>query len=38
MTDSTTVTSLSANLLQKINSATDHLCQVMLNRTLSCKF
>jgi len=38
MTDGMTVTSLSASLLQKINSAMDHLCQVMLNQTLSREF
>ena len=38
VTDGVTVTSLSASLLQKISVATDHLCQIALNRTLSRKF
>jgi len=31
VTDSVTVTSLSANLLQNISAATDSLCQIKLN-------
>jgi len=34
ITDCVTVTSLAASLLQKISVATDHLCQIMLNRKL----
>jgi len=38
VTDGLTVMSLSASLLQKISAATDRLCQIALNRTLSRKF
>ena len=35
VTDGVTVMSLSASLLQKISVATNHLCQIVLNRKLS---
>jgi hypothetical protein len=38
VTDAMTVTSLSASLGHKISVATFHLCQIMLNWTLSHKF
>jgi hypothetical protein len=38
VTDDVTVTSLPATFLQKMGSATDHLCQIALNQPLSCKF
>ena len=38
MTDGVTVTSFSANLLQKVSVAMDHLCQIALNQKLSSKF
>ena len=38
VTDAMTVTSLSASLRHKMSAATFHLCQIMLNWTLSHKF
>jgi len=38
VTDIVTVMSLSASLLQKVSAATDHLCQITLNRKLLHKF
>ena len=32
------VASLSASLPQRISAAMDHLCQIMLNQKLLCKF
>jgi len=36
--DGVTVKSLSSSLIQKISVATDRLCQITLNQTLSCNF
>ena len=38
MTDGMRVASLSASLQHNKNAAMDHLCQIMFNWTLSCKF
>ena len=38
VTDGITVTSLSTNFLQKVSAATDHLCQIAINRILLHKF
>jgi hypothetical protein len=38
VTDDVTVMSLPASLLQKVRVTTDRLCQIALNRKLSCQF
>jgi len=38
MTDDVTVLSLSASLQHKTSTATDRVCQIVFNRTLSQKF